>query len=140
MDGSQHSHAAIANPRRLVMTRPGILTAAQRDHLSTTADMLALLPVPGATELARTLACLSTARGIDPTTATHAHALSKQVHRALLFDTAPDRWLELVASFPETEQQEIVGDLIAHRQAQALTVAQTMTLLTPSISRVRSET
>lgn len=115
------------------MSRPAPLTAAQRDHLSNAADMLALLPIPHSPELARTFACMATSHGLDTDLAIHATALGRQVHRALLSDTAPDRWLELVATFSEAEQQEIVADLIDHRRSQSAQVEEALHILAAHI-------
>jgi hypothetical protein len=115
------------------MSRPATLTAAQRDHLSNAADMLALLPIPHSPELARIFSCLATTQVLDTDLAAHACALGRQVHRALLSDTAPDRWLELVATFPEAEQQEIVADLIDHRRSQSAQVEEVLQILATHI-------
>lgn len=111
------------------MSRPATLTAAQRDHLSNVADMLALLPIPRSPELARSFSCLATSRTFDVDLAVHTATLARQVHRALLCDTAPDRWLDMVATFPEAEQQEIVADLIDHRRQQSASVAEALHIL-----------
>lgn len=115
------------------MSRPAPLNSAERDHLSNAADMLALLPIPHAPELARTFSCLATTKTLDADLAAHACALGRQVHRALLSDTAPDRWLELVATFPEAEQQEIVADLIDHRRTQSAQVEDVLRILTTHV-------
>lgn len=111
------------------MSRPATLTTNQRDHLANVADMLALLPIPRAAELARTFSCLSTSHTLDINLVVHASALGRQVNRALLSDTAPDRWLELVSTFPEAEQHEIVADLIDHRRNQSANVTEALNVL-----------
>lgn len=115
------------------MSRTGPLTAAQRDHLSNVADMLALLPIPRSPELARAFSCLATSRFVDVDLAIHTAALARQVHRVLLAETAPDRWLDVVSTFPEAEQQEIVADLIDHRRSQSMNLAEALHVLAPYI-------
>lgn len=107
----------------------GNLTADQREALLTAADSLALLPLTGATDLRRQLRCLSHTRTPNTddirTAITSAHAL----HKALLFDTNPDRWLEDVSGFDADTQNELVCDLTEQRRIQAAHLAHALTVL-----------
>lgn len=107
----------------------GPLTATQRDLLSTTGDMLALLPVPGARDLATRLTCLAGTRRPDPTHLADLAGLARTVQRALALEACPDRWLDEVAAFDTDQQADLIADLIGQRRLQADQVGQVVDLL-----------
>lgn len=108
------------------MTTPaGPLSLVDRNTMRHTADMLALLPLPGCRDLSVGLGCLADSPRPTKTQIDSALAQAEQVRRTLLAEATPDRWASEVAEFGE----EVVADLISTRQAQAAQVAAMQTLL-----------
>lgn len=116
----------------------GPFTADQRDTLSATSDMLALLPVPGCRDLSTRLSCIAQTRRPSIDDMTVAADLAGSVQRALAVEASPDRWLDDVAGYDTAYQSEIIADLIDQRCHQSTQVAQTISIL-QTVIQARSE-
>jgi predicted transcriptional regulator len=107
----------------------GPFTADQRDTISATSDMLALLPVPGSRDLSARLGCIAQTRRPSNEEMTAAAALAHTVQRALAVEASPDRWLDDVSGYDAQQQSEIIADLIDQRCNQSTQVGQVIAIL-----------
>lgn len=111
------------------LTKP--FTAPQRDTLVSTSEMLALLPIPNSRDLSTRLDCIAQTRRPDAEQLAAAITLATAVHRRLLMDASPDRWIDEVSVFDAAQQGDIIADLIAQRRAQAEQVSHCLEILRP---------
>lgn len=111
------------------MNGTGPLSAADRDAISYTADSIALLPIPGCSDLAHLLTCIAATQRPSLAQLNEVTDLARRVRRALIVETSPDQWIEDTRGLGEHERAGLVDDLIAQRYQQAEQVAHVVALL-----------
>lgn len=107
----------------------GPLTHTDRDALRQTADMLALLPLPGCAETSMDLRAVADSARPDPAQIMAAATRCDGVRHALLIEATPDRWADQVGELGA----DVVDDLISTRTTQASQVATAADILGRSV-------